>query len=353
MIENKVLRFGLIGLGGMANHHFWLLSQLENVKITALCDVNSQAVQSHCKKYQIPMEKGYTDFETLIKDPEVDVVISIVPNKFHATVLKKCIQYGKAVMTEKPFTLTFEEADELEKLYRVNPIPCMVGFSYRYIPSFRYAKKLLEEGKLGTIRHVSVQYLQEWGSPLFQVPFNWRFCKVMSGSGALGDLGSHMIDSARLLIGEFQSVGSVMQTFIPERNNSIGEGTQVVDVDDFTSFQTIFENGVIGNFVTSRNAIGYGNHLELTIHGDLGTINICCEQPEEITLCIKNVDYKENKFITEAVSEEYRRNQLQDFIDLVLGKNPEYIPSFYDGYQNQKIMDCIIRSAGSGQMVMI
>ena len=289
MKESQVTRFGLIGLGGMANYHFLLLSQLENVQITALCDVNEELVLSKCEQYNLPSEKGYTTFKNLIMDPDVDVVISIVPNKYHAEILKECISYGKPVLTEKPFTVDFKEADELEKLYRKNPIPCMVGFTYRYVPSFRYAKKLLEEGKLGAVRQVSVQYLQEWGSAIFQVPHSWRFSKEMSGTGALGDLGSHMVDSARFLVGEFESVSAIMKTIIPERNTASGNGTQEVDVDDITSFLAVFQNGAFGNFLTSRNAIGFGNHLELTIYGDLGTINICSERPDEIDIDRKSV----------------------------------------------------------------
>jgi predicted dehydrogenase len=128
-------------------------------------------------------EKRFNDMESLIADPDVDVVISIVPNHLHAKVIKLCIQYQKPIMAEKPFTLYFAEAEKLAVLYAKQPIPCMVGFSYRYVPSFRYAKKLLEENKIGVIRHIAVRYLQSFGAPLFEVPYAWRFNKAVTGQG--------------------------------------------------------------------------------------------------------------------------------------------------------------------------
>lgn len=348
-MEYSIIKVGLIGLGGMANHHLRLLSQLDNVQISALCDVNKTVVNGRGEEHGIPQERRFSDYESLIGHPEVDAVISIVPNKFHAEVIRLCIQHQKPIMTEKPFTLSLEEAEELKKLYEQQPIPCMVGFSYRYIPSFRYVKQLLEENKLGTIRHLSVQYLQQWGSPIFDVPFSWRFSKNMSGSGALGDLGSHMIDTARYFTGEFQSVFSMMKTFVDERKTANEAGTESVDVDDFTSFQATLENGVVGTFVTSRNAIGSGNQLEVTIFGDYGTVNVCCERPDEVTICLKDED-RDAPFRTELVPDEYKCNQLQDFIDSVLHKNPKDVPTFYDGYQNQKILEKIIQSAESQKL---
>lgn len=345
------IKFGLIGLGGMANPHLHLLSMLKDVTISALCDVNEEALHTIAEKYGVAKERRYTDSESLIQDSEVDAVISIVPNKFHAKIIRLCIQNRKPLMTEKPFTVNFDEAIELRVLFEQNPIPCMVGFSYRYIPSFRYVKQMLEEGKLGQIRHISVNYLQQWGSPLFEIPFNWRFSKEMSGSGALGDLGSHMIDSARFFIGEFKAVAGMMTTFVKKR--SIDGEMKEVDVDDFTSFQATFENGAMGTFVTSRNAIGSGNQLEITIFGDNGTVKVSCEQPDEVQVCLKSKDNLESHFETVKIPEQFYLNQLQDFIDYVTGKSLKYVPNFKDGYENQKIMESVIKSASTGKLVVL
>ncbi|MCM3618475.1 Gfo/Idh/MocA family oxidoreductase [Sutcliffiella horikoshii] len=347
-----MVRFGLIGLGGMANHHLFLLSKLQGVKITALCDVNPDVLNSIADKYGVSEEQRYTDYDSLIQDPEVDAVISIVPNKFHGKIIQLCIQYGKPLMTEKPFTVNFEEANMLKELFEKKPIPCMVGFSYRYIPAFRFVKQLLEEGRFGTIRHISVNYLQQWGAEIYDVPYSWRFSKEMSGSGALGDLGSHMIDSARYFIGEFKAVAGMMTTFVTERQVD-GVEMKEVDVDDFTSFQATFQNGAMGTFVTSRNAIGSGNQLEIIIYGNKGTVKLCCDQPDEVEICLKSKENKEATFEKVKVPENFYLNQLQDFIDFVAGKSVKDVPGFVDGYENQRVMESIMTSAKTGQTVEV
>lgn len=342
----KNIQVGLIGLGEMSNHYIHLLSELDNIEIAGICDIDEKIIHLKGDEHGIPLDKRFSNYELLIRDPAVDAVISMVPNKFHAEIIHLCIQNQKPLMTEKPFTLTFEEAKELKRKFERQPILCMVGFSYRYIPSFRYVKKLLEENTLGSIRHLSVQYLQQWGSPLFETPFSWRFSKEMSGSGALGDLGSHMIDTARYFGGEFHVVSSIIRTFVKERKDNENQKIETVNVDDFSSFQAIFENGAIGTFVTSRNAVGAGNQLEITIFGDYGTIKVGCERPNEVTICLKS-EKKDVLLCNKVVPEEYSRTQLQDFVDLILYRNPKYYPNFYDGYQNQKIIQEVIDLAHS------
>src|SRR5699024_3690572 len=195
-----------------ANAHRTMISELDQLVLGAICDVNEDLLREIGNEEEVSEEKRYTNMEDLITDSNVDVVISIVPNYLHAEVLKLCILNQKPIMAEKPFTLNWPEAQELADLYEKQPIPCMVGFSYRYVPSFRYAKRLLEEKRIGQIRHISVRYLQAFGAPLFNVPYAWRFNKAISGTGALGDLGAHMIDTARFLIGEFCSVSALMDT---------------------------------------------------------------------------------------------------------------------------------------------
>lgn len=122
------ISIGLIGLGGMANHHIYLLSQLKNVSVSAVSDVNKEQLQMIGDKLNIPQNKRYEDYEELIKDSEVDAVISIVPNYLHAKIISDCIQHQKPIMTEKPFTLNFEEAAELKNSMKNNPFRAWSGF---------------------------------------------------------------------------------------------------------------------------------------------------------------------------------------------------------------------------------
>jgi predicted dehydrogenase len=353
MTENNVIKVGLIGLGGMANAHRKMISELERIQLSALCDVNDELLHKVGDEEGIGKEKRFNEMESLIRNPDVDAVISIVPNDLHANVLELCIRHQKPIMAEKPFTLNFKEAEYLAELYEKTPIPCMVGFSYRYIPAFRYAKKLLQENKIGTLRHMEVRYLQSFGAPIFDVPYLWRFNKVVTGTGALGDLGAHMIDSARFLVGEFKSVSALMRTFVPERRDPASGSMHKVEVDDYASFLAELENDVAGTFLTTRNAIGSGNQHEVTLYGDIGTIHVNCEKPDEVLFSL--VDAKELKTTKEIleVPAGYRRQQLEDFIALVTGQEQEGIPDFHDGYRNQKVLERIIESAEKGQSVNI
>jgi predicted dehydrogenase len=340
------LSIGLIGLGGMANHHIYLLSQLENVSVSAISDVNKGQLQTIGDKLDIPHNKRYEDYEELLKDPNVDAVISIVPNQLHAKIISGCIQYQKPVMTEKPFTLTFKEAEELKGQYEKQPIPCMVGFSYRYVASFRYAKDLLQQNKIGKLRHISIRYLQDWGIPGVQTPLTWRFKKALSGSGALGDLGSHMIDAARFFAGEFQQIKSFNTTFVKERTSLESEAQlEEVDVDDYSAFIAMLDHDIMGQFMTTRNAVGFSNALEVTLFGDEGTMELSCERPDEISYIQFNHEQKTRDRSLLEVPLTYKRNQLEDFIDLINGVSPEGCPTFYDGYENQKVLQQILENA--------
>jgi predicted dehydrogenase len=353
MIKNTVIKVGLIGLGGMANAHRTMISELDELKLSALCDVNEDLLKEIGEMEGVEEKKRFNNMEALISDVAVDAVISIVPNHLHAKVLELCIQYHKPILAEKPFTLNFEEAEHLKSLYEKQPIPCMVGFSYRYTPSFRYARELIQEGRIGKVRHISVRYLQSFGAPIYDVPFLWRFDKAFTGTGALGDLGAHMIDLARFMFGEFTSVSAMMDTFVKERKNPVSGEMEKVDVDDYASFLAVLDHTIPGTFITTRNAIGSGNQHEITVYGDFGTINACCERPFEIDVCIMEDKEVHSGFKTEVVPDNYKRQQLQDFADLLSGNTQEGTPDFFDGYQNQKVLERIIESSESGRTVPV
>lgn len=342
----KEIRVGIIGMGGMANSHMENMSRLEGVRIAALCDSASEAVNRAGDKLGIPAERRFEQYSDLIACEEVDAVLSITPNDVHFGIVKCCLQQGKAIMTEKPFTRTYEEACELNQLYLANPIPSMVGFSYRYVPSFRYARDLIKQGKLGQIRHVFVQYLQSWGVPVYDTPMNWRYRSEITGTGALADLGSHMVDAARFMIGEFDEVSAHMKTFITNRRDPASGAEGTVDVDDFTGFLATLDSQVTGVFQTSRNAYGSGNQLELTIYGELGTISVGCERGNELTWIHPNEEHQAS-VVTEVqrVPSKYELTQMQDFFDMVRGHVREELPTIADGYANQEVLEAIYQAA--------
>jgi len=162
-----------------------------------------------------------------------------------------------------------------------------------------------------------------------------------------------MIDSARFFVGEFHSVSALMKTFVDKRVDSITGEEKQVDVDDFTSFQAILENDVVGNFVTTRNAIGSSNRHEVTLYGDYGTLHVNIECPNEIDIFVKDKSEEQPVLKTEKIPEIYNKTPLKDFAELILNKQNQDMPTFYDGYQNQKVIECIISSAEKGSFVKV
>lgn len=347
-MTTKQWRVGIIGLGGIGDYHMNNLAKIGNTTVAAICDVNAKAVEQAGNRLNLPAEKRYSDFKAIIADPDIDFLISGVSNKFHYDILKCAIEHRKPIFSEKPFTRTMEEADELLSLYEQNPIPCMIGFSYRYRPCFQYVKQLVTDGSLGQIRHIAAHYLQEENAPMFNKEYTWRFNKDMAGSGILADIGSHMVDAARFFVGEFTQVSGMMTTFTDRRlDKRTGEYAEV-DVDDFTSFQSVLEGGVMGSFYTHKNAIGTGNQFNVTLFGDLGTARISVEKPNEVHLTLRSGD---NLQLTESVihlDEKTIKPMLQDFVDYLDHLDTPTFPTLMDGYRNQQVLQAIIDSAQDG-----
>lgn len=353
METNKILNIGLIGLGGMSNYYRNLISTIETIRLGAICDVHQELVDKVGEEEGIGQEKRFIQIEDIIASSDIDAIVAVVPNNVHAKIVELCIKNKMPVMSEKPFTLNMEEADHLRKLYQESPVPFAIGFIHRYTPSFQYAKQLIDENAIGKIRYIDVKYQQSFGAPFYETPYLWRYDQKISGTGALGDLGAHIIDSARFFVGEFESVTALMKTFIENRIDPTTDEEREVSVDDFTSIQAELENHVVGNFVTTRNAVGSANQLEVMIYGDAGTLNMNIERPDEVRMCIKYSD-EEPVWKTEEVPEKHRnKSLLRDFASLIMDGENSNVPTFVDGYNSQLVIESVIRSVEKGQLVKL
>ncbi|CAM3084483.1 Gfo/Idh/MocA family oxidoreductase [Paenibacillus lupini] len=340
----KKFRIGLIGLGGMSHSHIRWMAEEGRYEIVAVSDVNEAALTERGEQLGIPTGKRYGDFVQLIGDPDVDAVVSVTPNNVHADIVRACLHAGKPFLAEKPFTRVFEEASELLGLYEQQPVSGMVGFSYRYTPAFRYARELVREGRLGMVRSFSIQYLQGWGAVSNHTPYIWRFNKDITGTGTLGDLGSHMIDLARFLFGEFKELSAQMRTLVPERPDPATGQMVKIEVDDFVSFQARMSGDEVGIFQSSRNAIGSGNQHEVSIYGDAGTLHASTLNPDQIIWIREEAPGQLAKVVID-VPERCKVSQYGDFLSLLDGTAAESLPGFMDGYRNQEVLDAVIRSS--------
>ena len=214
-----VIRVGSVGIGGISRGvHLPGIAKSPDLQLVAVCDIDPEALRYARETYGIDEAHCFTDYHDLINCPDVDAVDISTPNNVHFEVAMAAAQAGKPYAVEKPITLNSEQADALAQVTREKNVKNMVCFSYRFKAAARYAKDLIQRGMLGTIYHVDMQYYQAWGLPFCQTPLVWRFQKDLTGSGALGDLGSHALDLVRFVTGqEYTRLVSHTGTFIQER----------------------------------------------------------------------------------------------------------------------------------------
>ncbi|MCM2979494.1 Gfo/Idh/MocA family oxidoreductase [Niallia circulans] len=340
-----VIRIGIIGVGGMAQSHIKGLQNVGTFKIEAICDSNRVRLKKVGEQLAIKTENQYQDFRELIDSQKIDAVVSVTPNNVHAPILEYCMERKMPILTEKPFTLDYEEAQQLAEKYKKQPIPCMVGFSYRYTPAFRFVKVLLEKGEIGQIRNFSIQYLQGWGAPSYQTPYMWRFNPAITGTGVLGDLGSHMIDMAHYLFGPFQEVSAILESFITKRKLEHSNESKEFSIDDFASFQARMENGIIGTFQTTRNAIGSGNQHEIAIFGDKGTLHASTKEEDIVYLIQVNEETGELVEKKMHVPKSVYLTEWEDFSKMLNGEVRLGFPDFMTGVMNQQVLEAIRESS--------
>ncbi len=225
-----------------------------------------------------------TDWRRAVERDDVDLVDICTPGDTHAEIAVAALEAGKHVLCEKPLANTVAEAEQMvaaaEKA-AANGVRAMVGFTYRRVPAVALARRLVEEGRLGEVRHVRAQYLQDWiADP--EAPLSWRLEKEKAGSGALGDIGAHIIDLTQHITGErITTVAGELETFVKERplatdhaglSGTAGTERGPVTVDDAAAFLTRFSGGALGVFEATRFATGRKNGIRIEINGSRGSL---------------------------------------------------------------------------------
>jgi predicted dehydrogenase len=325
---------------------------------------------------QFGWEESDCDWRRVIERDDIQVVDVSTPGYLHAPMVLAAAQAGKHIICEKPLANTLADAKAMLKAVEKAGVKHMLMHNYRKIPAVAFAKKLIEDGKIGDVYHYHGAYLQDWiMDPQF--PLVWRLEKKYAGSGALGDIGSHAADLGRYLNGEINAVTGQMTTFIKERplpSDGAGawgakgsEGKGKVTVDDDANFLARFKNGSVGVFESSRFCGGRRNFNTFQIYGSKGSIAFNLERMNELEIydCTEPPGLQGFKTInvTESVHpyvgawwppghiigyEHTFVHALHDFFTcLEQDCLPE--PNFRDGVKNQAVMDAVERSAKSGR----
>jgi len=339
-------------------------------RLVAICGRTEAATAEAARRYGY--EQVYTDWRKMLENDKVQLFDNGGPNDAHAEPCIAAAKAGKHILCEKPLARTAEEAKEMLDAVAKAGVKHMVAFNYRFVPAIRQARNLIESGALGRIYHFRAVYLQEWIMPHYGTPMIWRLEKKAAGSGALGDLGAHIIDLGRFLVGEVKGVSALTRTFIKERPK-VGGGMGTVDVDDAFTAAVEFENGAIGTLEATRFAAGRKNYLVLEVNGEKGSIRFNLERMNEMEVFWVGEQPKETQGFHEVlVSEGYHPwwsnwwphghiigwehafvHEITHLLDCIVNDKAvaPYGATFEDGYRAAAICDAILASAANKKQV--
>ncbi|MFF1415344.1 Gfo/Idh/MocA family protein [Streptomyces sp. NPDC058289] len=386
----RTINVGLIGAGFMGKAHslayaampmfYWPAPAMPHRLIIA--EVNEGLAAEAAQRFGF--EHSTADWRRVVDDPRVDLVDIATPNHMHAEIAAAAAAAGKHIICEKPLARTGEEARGMYEAVRGAGVVNMVAFNYRRTPAVALARKYIEEGAIGTVLNFRGTYLQDWSADP-QSPLSWRFSREFSGSGALGDIGTHVLDMARYLVGEIASVNAVLTTHIKDRPIQQGGADKlgsagraagdvprgVVDVDDEVMTALRFSSGAVGSLEATRNAYGRNNYLTFEIHGTEGSIAFNYERRDELQVCFASDPkdrrgfrtvytgpahpYGEGLWPIPALGIGYGETKIIECYDLfraIVDGTPAG-PDFADGYQIALACDAITASAERGEWVNV
>jgi predicted dehydrogenase len=371
-VSPEPLRVGMVGYAfmGRAHAHAWrtagrFFELARAPELTAIAGRDAAALRAAAD--QLRFASTETDWRALIERDDIDVIDICTPGDTHAEIALAALQAGKHVLCEKPLANTVAEAEEMAAAARdaaTHGVWAMCGFSYRRTPALALARRLVDDGRLGTVRHVRANYLQDWlHDP--EAPMTWRLDKAKAGSGALGDLGAHLVDTTQWLTG--QAIGSVsasLETFVPSRPAGAGGATRgQVTVDDASFFMARFADGVLGTFEATRFALGRRNAFRIEINGSRGSLAFDFEENNVLRFFDGDLPAGEQGFRRIQVTEPEHpyvgawwppghglgyehgfTHQVVDFVAAIADdRQPE--PSFDDGLQVQRVLGAAEASA--------
>lgn len=382
--SSEVLRVGMVGYSfmGAAHAHAWRTAPrffpLELApQLTAVAGRDGAAVREAAGR--LGFGSVETDWRELVERDDIDLVDICTPGDTHAEIAVAALRSGKHVLCEKPLANSVAEAESMATAAAeaaAHGVYAMCGFTFRRTPALAHARALIEQGRLGQVRQVRGQYLQDWLSDA-NAPMTWRLDRTRSGSGALGDIGAHLIDTAQWLTGQsISKVSGLLETFVAERpitgersglgghgvgNDDVPRGR--VTVDDATVFSARFSDGALGVFEASRVALGRKNALRLEINGTDGSLAFDFEENNVLQFFDGHDPSTEQGFRKILVTEPdhpylnawwppghglgFEHGFTHQVVDLVnsLAALQQPTPSFAGALQVQQVLSAVQRSA--------
>ncbi|MEU8242100.1 Gfo/Idh/MocA family oxidoreductase [Actinoplanes missouriensis] len=378
------LRVGMVGYAFMGaahsqawrtvNHAFDLPLQ---ARMSVVCGRSADQVAQAATR--LGWAGHTTDWRSLVESDEIDLIDICTPGDTHAEIALAALAAGKHVLCEKPLANSVAEAREMAAAAaqaQPHGVRAMCGFNYRRVPAVALMRDLVSRGRIGAIRHVRATYLQDWiVDPQF--PLVWRLRKEIAGSGALGDIGAHIVDLTQFVTGQsITTVSALTETFVRSRplpSESAGlaasaNGTVLGDVtvDDAALFLARLDGGAVATYEATRFATGRKNALRVELNGALGSLAFDFERMNELEFYDATGPGAEQGFTRILVTEPdhpyvaawwppghgigYEHSfthEVRDLIeDIAAGRDPA--PSFADALQVQLVLDAVEQSAASG-----
>jgi predicted dehydrogenase len=314
-----------------------------------------------------------TDWAALVRRDDVQLVDICTPGDTHCEIAVAALEAGKHVLCEKPLANSVAEAEKMAAAAQAaaaRGVRSMVAFNYRRVPALALARRLVAEGRIGEVRHVRAVYLQDWLSDPAS-PMTWRLDRKKAGSGALGDLGAHIVDAAQFVTGlRITGVSALTETFTTSRPDGAG-GTGEVTVDDAALFLARFTGGAVGSFEATRYALGRKNAMRLEVNGSRGSLAFDFESMNELQFFDGDAPGAEAGFRRVLVTEAdhpyvgawwppghllgYEHTFVHEVADLVdaIATGTDPAPSFADGLQVQRVLAAVEDSATAGSWQQI
>ncbi len=342
-----------------------------DVRLHTICGRNGPAVEKARKQYG--WNYAETDWRNVVSNPDIDIIDINTPNDSHAEIAIAAAKEGKHILCEKPLAMDVKQCRQMLQAVKKAKVTHMICHNYRRIPAIAQAKKMIQEGALGQIRHYHARYAQSWlVDP--KAPRLWRMQKQYAGSGAHGDINAHIIDLARYLVGELDEVCGQMHTFIKQRplpDNPKKMGR--VSVDDAAQCIGRFKNGALANLEATRFATGRKNRINIEINGSDGSLEFNLEDLNLLKYFDNTAPLDRQGFSDIIVTQQngvhpyvgqwwppghiigYEHtfvHTIADFVNAV-GGGKSVQPTFEDGLRNQQVLESVEKSAATRRWVKV
>lgn len=385
----KTLNIAMIGGGFMGKAHamayaampmfFWPAPAIPHRKVVV--DVTDDLAEAARQRFGF--DEASSDWRAVIARDDIDVIDICTPNNVHAEIAIAAAKAGKHIICEKPLARGGEEAKSMLDAVEAAGVIHMVAFNYRRTPAVALAKKYIDDGRIGRILNFRGTYLQDWSADP-DGPLSWRFQKKIAGSGAIGDIGTHVVDLAHYLVGPIAAVSALTPTYVKTRPLQAGGVDKLgaseknadaprgdVDVDDEVVSMLKFENGAIGSLEATRNGYGRNNFITLEIHGTKGSILFNYERRDELQVMFADDPadargfrtvytgpahpYGEGLWPIPALGIGYSETKIIECYDFfkAIASGEQPAPNFADGYLTELVADALITSGETEQWVKV